>query len=343
MKTRQLLIGAFGLFFLLVAGIFAFRQWANQERTGPREEMLSLLPADPSAVVFLDLQQFRKSSFLPQLLAWVPHDSLDEDYAQFVKATGFNYERDLDRVGIAFTRQVTSSTTYAIAEGRFDRKKIEEYAKRSGQSLHEKELLIFSINLKNSARSSYFTFLRDDRIAWTDDPNYAALFLASRGFSGKREWREHFARLAGSAVFAVVRQDPAVVEALAQQAPGRFRSPQLATLLSELQWVTIGGKPDENNLRVVIEGESAADTTLNQLKEFLQGIVLLAQVGLNGPENRKQMDPQLREAYLELLRSADVEKVDRGTEKSVRLVFEVTPGFLDAVKKSNISGAPDAH
>src|SRR5208283_4419053 len=201
MKTRRLLVAVFSLLLLVVGGVFAYRHWYSQDQLGTREEMLSLLPADPSAVVFLDLEQFRQSSFLPQLLAWVPHDSVEDDYAQFVKATGFNYERDLDRVGIAFTRQGTSSTTYAIAEGRFDRKKIEDYAKRSGQTLHEKQLLIFSLSLKNSSRTSYFTFLREDRIAWTDDPNYAALFLASRGFKEKQEWQEHFARLAGSAAF----------------------------------------------------------------------------------------------------------------------------------------------
>ncbi len=305
--------------------------------------MLSLLPADPSAVVFLDLEQFRKSSFLPQLLAWLPHDSVEEDYAQFVKATGFNYERDLDRAAIALTRQGTGSTTYAIAEGRFDRKKLEDYAKQSGQSVNEKGLQIFSLNLKNSPRPSYFTFLRDDRIAWTDDPTYAALFLQKAGYEGKRDWQEHFSRLAGSAVFAVMREDATTAAAMERQAPGGFRSPQLATLLSQLQWVTIGGKPDENNLRVVIEGESTAESTLNQLKEFLQGILVMAQVGLNGPQNRKQMDAQLREAYLELLKSAEVEKVDRGAAKSVRIVFELTPEFLAAVKKASGPGAADGH
>ena len=343
MKTHRALLGIAGLVVVLVVAIFGYRHWYPEERRGGREEMLALLPRDPSWVVFLDLEQFRKSSFLPQLLAWVPRESVEEDYAQFVKETGFNYERDLNRVAIAWSGEGTKATSYAIAEGRLDRKKLEEYARQSGQSINANGLSVYSLKLKNSTHPSFVTFLRDDRIAWTDDPSYAALFQQAKGLEGKRDWQEHFARLSGTAVFAVLREDAATATALQQQAPGGFQSPQLATLISQLQWVTIGGKPEEKNLRVVIEGESATESTLNQLKEFLQGILIMAQAGLNGPRNRRQMDPQMREAYLELLKSAEVEKVDRGTGKSVRLVFEVTPGFMEAVKTTNAAVPTNKH
>ncbi|HKV61973.1 MAG TPA: hypothetical protein VJO16_08680, partial [Candidatus Acidoferrum sp.] len=47
-----------------------------------------------------------------------------------------------------------------------------------------------------------------------------------------------------------------------------------------------------------------------------------------------QLDPAMRNAYVELLKTADVSKVDRGDSKSVRLVFDITPGFLDAARKA---------
>jgi len=49
---------------------------------------------------------------------------------------------------------------------------------------------------------------------------------------------------------------------------------------------------------------------------------------------RQQLDPAMRDAYLQLLKSADVSKVDRGDTKSVRLIFEITPGFLEATGKA---------
>ena len=133
-------------------------------------------------------------------------------------------------------------------------------------------------------------------------------------------------------MFAVIRQDSGAAAALAQQAPGGFHSPQLAVLLAQLQWISIGAKPDGNLLRVVADGECESEGTMRQLSEFLNGIILLAQGGLNGADTRKKLDPQLREGYLELLQSADVQKVDRGTSKSVRVVFDVTPKLLQAVR-----------
>ena len=63
---------------------------------------------------------------------------------------------------------------------------------------------------------------------------------------------------------------------------------------------------------------------------MLNGILLMAQAGLNGPRIRTQLDPQSREAYLQLLKTADVSRIDRRETKSVRLVFDLTPSFLTA-------------
>jgi hypothetical protein len=334
MKKKWFLAAAISLAVVLVGGALAFRHWHPSGDTGKREAMLALLPSDPSAVLFLDLEQFRSSAFLPQLLQWAPNVSVEDDYAKFVNATGFNYERDLARMAVARTGQGTASKIFAIAEGRFDRKKIEDYAGRSGQRISDKKLTVFAMDVRNSGHISFLTFLRDDRLAWTDDPDYAEMFQPTHNPPDRDEWQEHFSRLSGSAVFAVIRQDELTAGMIAQQAPGGFRSPQLATLLTQLQWITIGGKPEGNDLRVVAEGECPTESTIQQLKEFLGGILLLAQAGLSGPQSRKQMDPQLREGYLELLRTADVESVDRGASKSVRLLFEVTPAFLDALKKA---------
>ena len=288
MKTRQLVIGIAGFVLLAVAGIFAIRHWHVRDRAELREEMLSLLPPEPSEVVFLDLDQFHKSSFLPQLLGWIPRESMEEDYAKFVQATGFNYERDLDRGAIAFAGKGTNSTFFAIAEGRFDRKKVQEYASSFGQSIDLRGLRTFTVKLKNSTRPSFFTFLRDDRIAWTNDPRYAALFLQKPGLQGKQDWQEHFARLSGSAVFAVMREDAASTAAMEKQAPGGFQSPQLATLLSQLQWITVGGKPEENDLRVVIEGESATlgkhlrDLIENGARKLLLNLAEVSKIDSSG-------------------------------------------------------------
>ena len=52
-----------------------------------------------------------------------------------------------------------------------------------------------------------------------------------------------------------------------------------------------------DQLRVVAEGESSNETIIRQLSDMLGGLLILAQAGLDDPKARKQLDPDLREAY----------------------------------------------
>src|SRR4029077_19452582 len=123
------------------------------------------------------------------------------------------------------------------------------------------------------------------------------------------EWRSRFERLAGSPVFAVMMQEAALRAALPAQAPGGIRSPQLSTLIDQLQWITLAGKPENDRLRVVAEGESTVEATARQLVDLLNGVVILAQLGLNDAQTKQQLDPAARQAYLQLLKSVEVSKI----------------------------------
>ena len=324
LKKKPLLISLLVLALLLFA-FFGYRHWRSNDSISSRDDLLSLMPSDGSAVGFLDLNELRSSPFLQQLLSWAPKVTPDSDYSQFVQATGFDYERDLHRIALAFNRQARSPLVFAVAEGDFDRKKIEVYATRFGSLKTADGKTLFAVPTNAPERKVYFTFLRDDRIAWANDSSY---FFQRPTNASPQGWREHLSRVAGTPIFAVLQQDS--VPAALATAPGGFRSPQLAALLGQLQWISISGKPDGNLLRVVAEGESLTETTTHQLKELLSGLVVMAEVGLNDAKTRKQVDPELRQGYLDLLQSADIQLIDRGTSKSVRVVFEMTPKLLSA-------------
>ncbi len=321
---------------ILIVVLVIYRPWSQHGALGEREEMLSLMPENASAVVYVDMAELRSSQFLTQLFQWAPKPELDKDYAQFLQATGFNYEKDLDRVALAIHREPQSSTAFAVADGRFDRKKIEAYASQFGSLKTADGKILFAVPLNGSNRKAYFTFLRPDRIALANDSSY---FFSQPHSGSTKEWSEHFSRLAGTPVFVVMRQDAGAAAALSQ-APGGLRSPQLAALLAQLQWISISGKPEGNVLRVVAEGESVAENTAHQLKELLSGLVVLAQMGLNDPKTRKQLDPALLEGYTELLQSADIQQVDRGTSKTVRVVLDVTPKLLESAGNATAGADP---
>jgi hypothetical protein len=342
MKRRTLIgLGAVVVVLCSVA-FFGVQRWSGQNAAA-RGNALALMPADASAVLFADFDELRRTPFVAGLYAWAPKPQADADYAQFLKETGFDYERDLDRIAVAVKRRGKDSVLFAVVDGKFDRDKISAYASKSGTVTKNGGRDIFFVPVNGSSKKFSFAFLSKDRIALTNDADLSVFLSAKKRKEDAAEWRARFERLAGSPIFAVIRQDAAAGAALAAQAPGGLRSPQLSTLLDQLQWITLAGKPDNDRLRVVAEGECAADATVRQLTDLLNGVVILAQAGLNDAKTRQQLDPAAREAYLELLKSADVSKIDRGDTKSVRLILEITPKFLQAARTASPALPPDSN
>jgi hypothetical protein len=332
MKKRAR-IGLAALVVLLSAAAFFGYRRLGMQYSSPRGEILALMPADASAVLFVDFSELRQAPFFAQLYAWVPKPQADADYAQFVKDSGFDYERDLDRAAIAFEKRGQDPVLFAILQGKFDRQKISEYALKDGSVSKTGIREIFSVPVSGATKKISFAFLKDNRIALTNDSNLDTFLTAKKRPEDLAEWRVRFERLGGSPLFAVIRQDAAFGTALAAQAPAGLRSPQLSTLLDQLQWITLAGKPENDRLRVVVDGECTVEPTARQLVDVINGVAILAEGGLNDPQTRQQMDPAMRQAYLELVKNAEVSKIDRGDTKSVRLVFEITPRFLEAARK----------
>lgn len=307
---------------------------------GGRDALLRYLPSDSYAAFFIDFQELRGSPFMAELYQWIPKYKADPEYAQFVHDAGFDYERDLRRFAMASVGSEKDSFLFAIADGNFDRQRIENYATRIGRREKRSGYDFFSVPLEENAQALSFTFLDDSHIALSDSPKITELAGPRTENSDSREWETRFARLAGSPIFAVIRHSSTMTNTLPSQAPSGFQSPQLSTLLGQLQWITLAGKPDGSNLRVVVEGESISEQTIRQLADLLNGMLLLAQAGLNGPQIRQQLDPRVRDAYLELARSAEVSRIRRGETQSLRLVIDITPKFLDVAGSTLPARAP---
>jgi hypothetical protein len=336
----KILAAIFIVLALSLGGFLAYKHWRSGDSLSERERLLSLMPEDASAVMYVDAAQLRSSPFLVALLRLAPKVTPDNDYAQFLKETGFNYETDLDRMALSINRQSQNATVFAVAEGKFDRKKIETFASQYGSLKTANGGTLFAVPLNGANRKAYFTFLDNNRVAWANDSSY--FFQKPRSHSSNN-WREHFLRVAGTPIFGVLRQDAETGEVLAAGAPGGFRSPQLATLLAELQWISISAKPDGDSLQVVLDGDCPTESTEHQLKDMLSGLVVLAQIGLNDPKTRKRLDPTVREGYLELLQSADIQQVERGANRSVRVMFEVSAKLLEAGKNAASGADPAGH
>jgi hypothetical protein len=326
-----------GAVVLIAGGVltYSYQRW-NSVANVVREQLLGMMPSEASVIFYADAEELRHSSFIAQVYKWAPQLQADPEYTQFLRETGFDYERDLKQVAISVTTGKPESSLLAVADGNFDQQKIKAYILRHGRRENRSDREIFSMPESGSAGRFFFTFLEKDRITLSNEPSHFASFADTKSGIDRDDWQTRFRRLAGSPVFAVIRQDAAAGSALNQQKLGGLESPQLAALLDQLQWITLAGRPQGEHLRLILEGECSVERTARQLQDVLNGIVLLAQTGLNGSQIRKQLDPSLREAYLELLRTADVSYIDRGDSKSVRLVLEVTPKFLEASRTAQL-------
>jgi hypothetical protein len=339
--NRRLWIGLVFVVALVAIAVVALHHFFAGGSTDARESALALTPADANSVVFADVAQLRTAPFFKALGDWVPKaQQVDADYAKFLQDTGFDYERDLDRIAIATIKRGETTEFFAVGDGRFDRKKINTYISEFGTHDKKDGREVFTAPLKGSTRKVSFVFLHQNQIAITDDPDLSSLLRNPLRGTDANEWRERFDRLGGSPIFAVFRQDAEVGSQLAARAANGGQAQQLASLLDQLRWITLAGVPEENRLRVVLEGECPNDATAHDLADVLNGIRIFAQAGLNDPKVRRQLDDQTREAYIELVHGADVTRIDRGETKSVRLLLEVTPEMLKSARFSSAVPEP---
>ncbi len=87
--------------------------------------MLQRLPPREAMVLFVDLDTLRRGGLLKLLSAKTPEDP---DYQTFVRATGFDYQTDLDRAAASFS----NDGVYLVVKGRFDWNKLRAYAEAQG-------------------------------------------------------------------------------------------------------------------------------------------------------------------------------------------------------------------
>ena len=284
-KYRGVLLVAAG--FAAVATAAAF--YAAVRRGGaadapPVPELLSEVPPGAPTLIYIDLAAVRASSFYQHRPDRAPIAVPDRDYANFVQATGFDFEKDLDRVVIASWPQSLvqgQKKTVVVADGRFDRQKIHDYAIRNGKLDQQQghDVFLFPASAPNAWNS--LLFLDDHRIALVEGSSIAPVLAPHAADSATDPARERAARVAGAAVFAITRV-PAVPDNFA---PGGMQSAQLASLARSVQWITLAARPEGENLRVSLEGECQTSTDARQLQSALGNVAHVRTGGTGKPKD----------------------------------------------------------
>src|SRR5580692_3317310 len=191
-KTLRLSAGVAATTIAALLLLYGSFQRSATAHASPAPELLSALPAGAPTLVYVDLAAVRASSFYQHRPDKGPIAVPNQDYADFIRSTGFDFEKDLDRVVVAAWPASGSEQrkNVVIAEGRFDRAKIGDYALHKGKLDHQQGHDVFLFPASDRMGSNSLVFLDDHRIAMVEGSSIAPLFAVRSDDSAPDPARE---------------------------------------------------------------------------------------------------------------------------------------------------------
>jgi hypothetical protein len=343
-STQRALIA---IVVIIALGACAFGVYLYRQRrplaaasSGSAPDLLDQLPADAPAIGYVNVATLRglQNSPLAAVLGLTsPGPQADREYAEFVRATGFDYARDLDRVAIAAWPQsfatpatgIGETRLLAIADGRFDEQKIKAYALKTGRAFSRG---LLSVHEVPGNPSLSFEFLSPTRMVLASGRNASELLTATGAQIRDPGTQERITRVAGAPIFAVARTD---------QLPAGFysnfaNSPQLEHLARSVRGLSLAGQPDGEKIKIALDAECDSMTNALQLATLLDILRMASSMTLSDPKTRRQMNQEQAAFLRAVVNQLKVSHQD----KWVRLTLDLTPQMLGA-SRADAADPPD--
>jgi hypothetical protein len=282
-------------------------------------DLVALAPADSTMIMASDLGALRNSLILQELQAAAPSPTFDKDYTDFVAATGFDYQRDLDRVVMA-VRPGPTKQTIIFAEGHFDRQKIAQYALRTGKSENHSGHIVYIIPTMTAGKTAYLTFLEGNRLAISDSDDLSPV-LAGTHAPLDPALEQRISRVSGSPFFAVAKVPDT------PGAPAGGAANPIAPFL-KLRWVSFAARPEAADVIFSIEGECDSPEQAQKVAAGLEFFRTLLRGELTDPKTLGKMTDEQVAAINRFLTAANI----TSEAGRVRLLLTVTPDMIPAPK-----------
>ncbi len=302
------------VFMLLVAlallALFFFLRGRPQRfaRDGAATALFALVPADAQAVLYFDAAALRQSALWGELAVRLPSPKQDREYEEFVKATGFDYTRDLDR-GLCIQRGANPRMLVA-AEGRFDRDRVLRYWRQRGRAEKQAGQDVYILTSLPGTPPMAAAFANSaggaPRILLGEGGDLSDA-LAMNAFppasgNGRQAWRDRLARAAGARIFVVAR-----VDALRKVLPlAGVRVDGAGDILKKLDWLILTASFEPDSLRIGLEGEATGIAAALQISALLEGLRMMGRGSLHDPDTAKQTHPLERALLTAILDSGRI-------------------------------------
>ena len=301
-RARQFLVLAAGL--ALFGGVVYLAYMSRPQRPPQPERVTGLawLPAEAGLVGGVDLAGLRQQGWLLDDLRRATGDVKEApDYRAFVEATGFDYSRDLDHlwVGVFGTSQQPLLT--GVAEGRFVRPRILDYARKQGARLRRYQGIdIYEVppgrpsprrrssgtpETGSPERGFAFAFLDDTHVAFASDAARVAMIVdcwlgKAPAVSSDESRQAELERLAaGQQVWAV--DEPAK-----WKPPFLGDSPSGQPFEAIVAQVALGLRVNEQGVELVGEARCRQPGQAERLRDNLSVLTLLGRVTLSRQQNQ---------------------------------------------------------
>lgn len=276
-------------------------------------ELIELAPGDSAFIAYVNLAELRKEPLIEHLAELAAPANVDSDYAAFVSATGFDYRRDLDEVVIA----ASAGQTLAIADGRFDQEKIEQYASRSGRLERDGDRLVYVLKSAKTGQNISLTFLSTHRIAIVqggDLPEH----IIHPSVPLDPAMRARLSRVAGTPAFAGWKIPSSVTHASGA-------APDISVLaLESLRGINLAFKPDGNQMLISAEGECENPPQAQKIATALDLLRNVLPAGLADPKMRGRVSAENAALMARMIQAAGIST----DGERVRLLLTVTPEMV---------------
>jgi hypothetical protein len=328
-KRAWFVVAVLVLLIAAGAGIYLYRLRRSlpAASAGTEPDIMSQLPPGAPVVAYIDVATLRKlqGSPLAAMLGLAGADPKeDRDYQDFVRDTGFDYTRDLDKVAIAIwptsmpkpNSGLGENQAIAIADGRFDHDKIKAYALRTGKAGMWMTQSFYTVPGDPPVS---FSFLSPTRIELTETPAMPFVVPASNT-AEVNAMKARINRVAGAPIFAVAQTD-----ALPKNFYDNFKkAPQLETLARSIKGLTFAGQPQGNRIDLALDAECDSLTHAAEVATLIDGFRMFGAVALSDPKTRRQMTAEQAAFLTALASQVKVTHQDRW----VRMTLGVTPEML---------------
>jgi hypothetical protein len=313
------------------AGVYLYRlhRPLPAASAGTEPDIMSQLPPGAPVIAYIDVSALRKlqGSPLAAMMGLAGADPKeDRNYQDFVRDTGFDYTRDLDKVAIAIwptglptpTGGLGENQAIAIADGRFDHDRINAYALRNGEAVPQGA---HSFYVVRGDPPVAFGFLSATRMVIRNGKNLSVLTLMPNA-SENNATQGRINRVAGAPIFAVARTDGLPISFYEN-----FKNaPQLETLARSVKGLTLAGQPQVNGsgIDLALDAECDSLTHAAEIATLLDGFRMFGTLALSDPKTRRQMNAEQLAFLTALASQVKVTHQDRW----VRLTLGVTPAML---------------